>query len=156
MICLRAFTCLLYFVHPHKTERHAPQSETPAGWYQVIRGPPPGQGGSGGLRLLGGARVEVSTTFESSCAAEMATRASTSDQPGRGHGCGTHEGSTVAKRLQSAIDVLGDRESAEAQWLGAALEEARRAVQVRPVAIQVPGIHSSFSKSVGSNGTGVG
>ena len=34
-------------------------------------------------------------------------------------------------------DALGDSESAEAQWLGTALEEARRAAQERPVAIQV-------------------
>ena len=39
--------------------------------------------------------------------------------------------------MESAIEVLGDSESVEARWLGSALQEARRAAQERPLAIQV-------------------
>ena len=54
---------------------------------------------------------------------------------------------TKVQRLQSAIDALGDSESAEAQWLGAALEEARRAAQERPVAIQVEECQAFLQRS---------
>ena len=42
---------------------------------------------------------------------------------------------TKVERLERAVDALGDKECAESRWL--ASEEARRAAQARPLAIQV-------------------
>ena len=93
-----------FFLHPHQTWHFMPRKgwsslETPAGWYQVIRGPRPKavqwprrQWWSSSSWWTAGwpvARVAVPKT-----SAEMATRAThTRNQPGRGHGGGTHEGS---------------------------------------------------------------
>ena len=43
---------------------------------------------------------------------------------------------TKVSRLERAIDALGDSESAEARWLGVALQEARRAAQERQAFIE--------------------
>ena len=78
--------------------------ETPTGWYQVIRGPRPKAvqwprrqwwSLSSWWQQAGQWPELKSQQPQKIPAAEMATRASTRNQP---HGCGTHQGSTVAER----------------------------------------------------------
>ena len=51
------------------------------------------------------------------------------------------------QRLERAIEVLGDNDSAEARWLTSALQEARRAAQERPTAIQVEECQAFIQRS---------
>ena len=54
---------------------------------------------------------------------------------------------TKVSRLERAIDALGDSESAEARWLGVALQEACRAAQERPLAVQVEECQAFIERS---------
>ena len=51
------------------------------------------------------------------------------------------------QRLERAIEVLGDNDSVEARWLTSALQEARRAAQERPTAIQVEECQAFIQRS---------
>ena len=57
------------------------------------------------------------------------------------------EARSKVQRLERAIEVLGDNDSAERQWLTSALEQARRAAQERPAAQQVEECQAFIQRS---------
>ena len=143
-----------FFLHPHQTWHFMPRKgwsslETPAGWYQVIRGPRP--------KAVQWPRRQwwSSSSWWQQCGqwpelqSQKPQRRWQRGRPTRG----TNPDEVMAaartkvQRLQSAIDALGDSESAEAQWLGEALEKARRAAQERPVAIRVEECQAFLQRS---------
>ena len=113
--------------------------ETPAGWYQVIRGlrpkaAPGQQWRSSSSWWQHGGQWPVAKSEKSQVQRRwqrgQGTRGTNPDEV-------LAAARTKVQRLERAIEALGDSESAEARWLTSALVEARRAAQERPTAIQV-------------------
>ena len=122
--------------------------ETPAGWYQVIRGPRPK------------AAPEQQWRCSSSWWQHGQWPVAKSEKPKvqrrwqRGpvtRGTNPDEAMAAARtkvqRLERAIEALGDNESTETKWLVSALKEARRAAQERPTAVQVEECQAFIQRS---------
>ena len=108
---------------------------TPARWHQVIRG----GSSSSWWRQHGGQwpiakpeKAQVQWRWQRG----QASRATNPD-----------EVLAAVQRLERAIEVLGDNDSAERQWLTSALEQARRAAQDRPAAQQVEECQAFIQRS---------
>ena len=101
------------------------------------------------------ARFEASQSSESCSAAEMATRASTRDQPGRGDGCRTHEGPTAAERPR----YIGRERVRGSPMVRSSTREnpaSRSGASCGHASSRMRSISSTFPKSVGSIATGIG
>ena len=109
--------------------------ETPAGWYQVLRGPHP--------KSEHGPRRQpwVSSSWQSwgqwraqePQSPPVRRRVNSGKDPEEVQVAARHR----VERLENALQALGETESTLAQGLYAALQEARRAAQGRPLAVQL-------------------
>ena len=123
--------------------------QTPTGWFQVVRGPRP--------KPAPGQQQWRSSSSWWQCGGQWPALKSPTPQVRRWQRGPDTRGSnpdevlaaarTKVSRLERAIDALGDSESPEARWLGVALQEARRAAQERPLAVQVEECQAFIERS---------
>ena len=131
-------------LHLCKTARHAPQrmvSVADASWLVPGSSWPsfPGRAVASlatvGVveAVWGSVRCPCTEATASSCSTQMATWTEERARSGSSQKAAQHQ----LERLESALAALGETFSAEARSLNAAVKEARRAAQGRPVAVQI-------------------
>ena len=127
----------LVLSHPRKTARHAPWSAfpTPAGWNNVIRGhrPPTEQWPRRQEQWREWNYGQRPALFPEAKRSQVQRRWQR-NIPRRNPDEVQVAGRAKITRLEEALKVLGEDDSTEVRGLQAALQEARRAVQDRPMA----------------------